>query len=213
MAIEANDVIVFQGDSITDTGRNRGVRDANHPAAMGQGYAFLAAATLLAKYPQHKLKIYNRGVSGDKVFQLANRWQTDTIDLKPTIVSILIGVNDIWHMLAGNYDGTAKVYEDDLHTLIDRTRRELPEARIVLCEPFVTRTGVVNDSWFPEFDVRRAAAKRQAETFNLTWVPFQSMFDAAVKEADPAYWAYDGVHPTLAGHQRMAQAWLRAVDA
>ncbi len=212
MPIQPNDVILFQGDSITDTGRNRGVAEPNHPAALGQGYAFMTASALLAKYPKHNLKIYNRGVSGDKVFQLANRWQKDCIDLKPSLVSILIGVNDIWHKLAGNYDGTVQVYENDLHTLLDRTRRELPDVRLVICEPFVTRTGAVNDRWFPEFDERRAAAKRQAEIFNATFVPFQSLFDEWVKEASPAYWAYDGVHPTLAGHQRMSQAWLKAVE-
>ena len=83
--------------------------------------------------------------------------------------------------------------------------------KLVLCEPFVLRTGAVDARWFPEFDQRRAAAKKQAETFGATWVPFQTMFDLAAPEAQPAYWAHDGVHPTMAGHAKMAIAWLEAI--
>ena len=83
--------------------------------------------------------------------------------------------------------------------------------RIVICEPFVLRCGAVNDGWFPEFDQRRAAAKKLAEGMSLTFVPFQSMFDEAAQKAPPAYWAGDGVHPTLAGHALMAKTWREAV--
>ncbi len=159
--IQPGDVVLFQGDSITDAGRNRGAPDANSFAALGTGYAWLAAAQLLIDRPNDGLKIFNRGVSGNKVFQLADRWQADCLDLKPNVVSILIGVNDIWHTLNGEYDGTVAKYADDYQALVKRTRNALPEVRLVICEPFVLRCGAVNDKWFPEFDEYRAAARRQ----------------------------------------------------
>ncbi len=210
-AIAPGSTILFQGDSITDAGRKRGVRGANNHAALGNGYAFLTAAQLLVDHPQAGYEIYNRGISGNKVFQLADRWQQDCLDINPNVLSILIGVNDIWHHLNGEYDGTVETYRSDYHKLLTETKDVLPNVRLVICEPFVLRTGAVTDKWFPAFDQFRASAKAVAEEFDAVWVPFQSMFDRAVEVAKPGYWARDGVHPSPAGAAMMAQAWLRAV--
>jgi lysophospholipase L1-like esterase len=105
--------ILFQGDSITDAGREKEKELPNNPKSFGSGYAFLAASALLNALPEKNLTIYNRGISGNKVFQLANRWDKDCLDLKPDVLSILIGVNDYWHKRNGNYDGTVEVYESD----------------------------------------------------------------------------------------------------
>lgn len=210
--IDIGGVVLFQGDSITDAGRDRRREDnANDARMMGTGYALLAGSQLLARDRTAELKIYNRGISGNKVFQLAERWDKDCIALKPNVVSILIGVNDIWHKLNGQYDGTIEIYQRDYSALLERTRRELPGVKLVICEPFVLRCGAVTDKWFPEFDGYRAAAKQVATNFDAVFVPFQSMFDEAVKTTAPAYWAADGVHPTMAGASLMAQTWLDAV--
>ncbi|MEW4528112.1 SGNH/GDSL hydrolase family protein [Maioricimonas sp. JC845] len=210
--IGENDVILFQGDSITDAGRDRKTAgQANHQAALGKGYAWMAAAELLTSHPDAGLQIYNRGISGNKVYQLADRWQADCLDLKPNVVSILIGVNDIWHKLNGRYDGTVEVYEKDYRALLERTRKALPDVRLVICEPFVLRCGAVNDSWFPAFDEYRAAAKRVSDAFDATFVPYQTMFDTAVQYAPPEHWAGDGVHPSPYGASLMASFWTNAV--
>ncbi len=210
--IAPGSTILFQGDSITDAGRDRKHNGANVGRGLGDGYPMLIASKLLAEYPQAKLRIYNRGVSGNKVPDLDRRWQADCIDLKPDILSILIGVNDIWHKLNGNYDGTVDSYEAGLHALLKRTREALPDTKIVICEPFVLRCGAVNDKWFPEFDERRAACKRVAGAMRFTWVPFQTMFDEATnEEVPPDYWAGDGVHPSMAGHALMAKTWWNTV--
>jgi lysophospholipase L1-like esterase len=204
--------MLFQGDSITDAGRDRKREgNANDARAMGRGYVFMAASRLLADHAGAGLKIYNRGISGNKVFQLAERWDEDCLALEPDLVSILIGVNDIWHKLNGRYDGTVEVYERDYRALLARTRRALPAVKLVVCEPFVLRCGAVNDEWFPDFDRYRAAARKVAGEFDATFVPFQSMFDRAVEQAPPEYWAADGVHPSIAGAQWMADTWLEAV--
>jgi lysophospholipase L1-like esterase len=178
---------------------------------MGTGYVLLAASQLLDKYSKVKPKIYNRGISGNKVFQLAERWDDDCIALKPGIVSILVGVNDYWHISKHGYDGTVETYEKDYRALLQRTRRELPEATLAVCEPFVLQCGEVDKSWFPAFDGYRAAAKKVAVETKTIFVPFQSVFNKATRRAPAQYWTADGVHPTLAGAHLMAKAWLKAV--
>lgn len=215
--ISRGDVILFQGDSITDAKRSRDPAVAglpNDPSALGTGYASLAAAALLVSQPDAGLKVFNRGISGNKVFQLAERWETDCFALKPDVLSILIGVNDLWHALNPKlaYAGTVEIYERDYHTLVERTRKALPRVKLIICEPFVLRCGAVNDQWFPEFDRYRAAARRVADRHQATFVPFQTMFDEAVKYALPAHWANDGVHPSPAGASLMAYFWLKAVN-
>ena len=210
--IQKESVILFQGDSITDAGRDRNrEQNANDAGALGKGYVYLIAAQLLADQAGNGLKIYNRGNSGNKVFQLADRWDKDCLKLKPDVLSILIGVNDIWHTLNGNYDGTVEKYEKDYRALLSRTLKELPKVQLVICEPFVLRFGAVNDRWFPEFDKYRAVSGKMAKEFDALFVPFQSMFDNAVKQAPPAHWAADGVHPTMAGAYLMGQEWLKVV--
>jgi lysophospholipase L1-like esterase len=209
---ENNSVILFQGDSITDAGRDKKrVNNANEPSALGTGYVFLAAAQLLAEHYEAKPQIFNRGISGNKVYQLAERWDTDCIALKPDVVSILVGVNDYWHTFKHGYEGTVEKYEVDYRTLLKRTRSELPKVTLVVCEPFVLRCGEVSEKWFPEFDRYRAAAKKISTESGATFVPFQAVFDEASKKTPPQYWAADGVHPTMAGAYLMAQAWLEAV--
>jgi lysophospholipase L1-like esterase len=177
--------------------------------ALGDGYAGMIAAQLLGAHPEKSLQCYNRGISGHKVPDLDTRWQGDTIDLKPAVLSILIGVNDMWHMRAGKYDGTVAIYDSGLNALLKRTRDALPETKLVICEPFVLRCGAIDDTWFPEFDERRAVAKAAAKAAGALFVPFQTMFDEALSTSTPAdYWAKDGVHPTMAGHALMAKTWL-----
>lgn len=210
--VKSDAVILFQGDSITDASRSRQQADQpNNQQALGKGYAWLAASQLVIDRPVDKLKIYNRGISGHKVPQLADRWQADCLDLKPDVLSILIGVNDIWHKLNGKYEGTPATYERDYLALVERTLKALPDIKLVICEPFVLRCGAVQDNWFPAFDAYRAAAKKVADTFHSTFVPFQTMFDEAAKIAPPDHWAGDGVHPSASGASLMAHNWLKAV--
>jgi len=208
----SNPVVLFQGDSITDAKRSREEQDqANLAAALGTGYALAAAMDLLANRPGSEMKIYNRGISGNKVFQLAERWQADCLDLKPDLLSILIGVNDFWHVKSGKYDGTREKYETDYRDLLKKTKEALPEVQLVICEPFLLACGAVEAGWIGEFEGYRAAAKKLAKEFEAVFVPFQEMFDKAAKKAPAAYWAADGVHPTPAGSYLMAQEWLKTV--
>lgn len=203
--------ILFQGDSITDCGRNRKVDQPNAGPALGTGYPLLVASEVLDAHPDAGLRFFNRGVSGDKVPDLAKRWDADTIALRPDVLSILIGVNDYWARSKHGYTGTPRDYEEGYDALLARTRAALPQVRLVILEPFVLRFGAVDASWFPEFDERRAIAARVAQRAGATYVALQAMFDDLARKAPPEHWLIDGVHPTPAGHAAIAEQWRRAV--
>jgi len=210
-AIDGGTVLLFQGDSITDCGRDRSIAAANDARALGTGYPLLIAGSLRDRYPERDLQVFNRGVSGNTVDDLHARWTADAIDLKPAVLSILIGVNDKWHTLMGTYKGTAEKYEAGYRALLDATRAALPATHLVVMEPFVLKTGSVTDTWFPDFDNYRAAARRVAEGVKATFVPLHDMLQDLGRKATPAYWAADGVHPTVAGHAAIARQWLDRV--
>ncbi|MGI4750289.1 MAG: SGNH/GDSL hydrolase family protein [Janthinobacterium lividum] len=212
LAIGTNNTILFQGDSITDAGRKKDDMNPNNPNALGSGYAMAAAAELLFKYPEKNLKIYNTGISGNKVYQLAERWDTDCLNLKPDILSILIGVNDYWHKHDGKYNGTIEIFRNDYKALLERTKKALPNVKLVIAEPFaVPDVKAVDKTWYPEFPEYQQASREMAQAFDAVFIPLQSVFDKAVKSAPGSYWTADGVHPTLAGAQLMAHTWMEVL--
>jgi lysophospholipase L1-like esterase len=210
--LKNDDIILFQGDSITDAGRNKTDIKANAISYWGSGYALIAGSHLLKTYPAKNLQIFNTGISGNKVYQLADRWDKDCLAIKPTVLSILVGVNDFWHTLTNGYTGTIDTYRDDYKKLLDRTKQALPDVKLIIGEPFaVLGVKAVTDAWYPKFNEFRQAAKEIADTYQATFIPYQSVFDEAIKQAKGSYWTADGVHPSAAGVTLMAEAWLETV--
>ena len=202
--------ILFQGDSITDCGRVR-ENAQNLSQAMGPGYPALVAARIKNDDWSKKYNFINRGVSGDRVVDLYARWKRDALNLRPDVISILIGVNDTWHEF-GAHNGVeperyAKVYRE----LLAWTKSALPDCKIVLCEPFVSVFSAVTEEWLPEINERRRIVKELADEFGALFIPFQSILDEAIAKSSPELILMDGVHPRLAGHQVMADAWVKAV--
>jgi lysophospholipase L1-like esterase len=205
--------ILFQGDSITDGNRGRN-NDPNH--ILGHGYAFLIAARFGAQYPERGLTFINRGISGNKVPDLAARWRKDTVDLKPDVVSVLIGVNDIWHTLNAGQAVSAEKYEAGYDQLLADTVTALPKAKLVLCEPFILPGNATKgqwELWLAHAKQFQAIVEKLGAKYHAPVVRFQKVFDDAVKRAPAEYWIWDGVHPTCAGHQLMADEWARTVSA
>jgi len=201
--------ILFQGDSITDAGRARDQYYANSSRGMGQGYVYQAAAKLVADNPTGDYQIYNRGIGGHKVHQLAARWKDDALMIEPDVLSILIGINDYWHMVNGNYDGTVERYEIDYRDLLSRTKKELPSVKLIICEPFAVWGGsAITDRWKKELPGYQKSATKLAKEFNASFVPFQNVFNEALKQAPASVWCPDGVHPSPAGANLMATAWI-----
>jgi len=190
--------ILFQGDSITDGNRGRSA-DPNH--ILGHGYVFITAARHGAAFPDRKLDFMNRGISGNTVLDLEKRWQKDTLDLKPDVLSILIGVNDDGRGIALHQ------YEQVYDKLITDAKAANPKLKLVLCEPFVKPVGTISES----IRKRQGIVARLAQKHGAALVHFQRIFDEAAKRAPADYWIWDRVHPTYRGHQLMADEWERVV--
>lgn len=205
--------ILFQGDSITDGGRNRGRYYANDSGGMGGGYVNMLVGQLLKEHAGKDLKIYNRGISGHKVFQLRDRWNEDCLHLEPDVLSVMIGVNDFWHTLTSGYDGTVEVYKNDLIALLERTKKAQPNIKLIIGEPFAVKGGrAVSDFFNGTFDEYRFASKAVAEQFGAAFIPYHAIFEDAAKVGGAKHWCPDGVHPSLAGCALMAEAWMTAFD-
>lgn len=201
--------VLFQGDSITDA-----IRSRDSDEYRGSGYATLVSARLSCDNPG-EFEFINRGVSGDKILQILARIKADIINLKPDIMSILVGVNDVWHGLARNEGTDAELYEHSYNFLIDEVQRALPNTKIMILEPYVCRGEATADN-FEEFHrevlSRAAAAKRVAEKHGLKFVPLQKVFDDAEKKYPSQKWLIDGVHPAAAGHELIAREWISAYN-
>lgn len=204
--------VLFQGDSITDAGRDRSNYYANAAPGMGGGYVRHIVTHLLGKNPDNRYRFYNRGISANKVFQLSNRWGDDCLNLRPDVLSILIGVNDFWHTLTRNYEGTVDVYEADYRQLLDRTLAEMPDVKIIIGEPFAVKGGSAIDHRWEAFQAYREAAGRIAADYDAVFVPYDAVFAAALKQAPEDYWCPDGVHPSMAGCYLMKEAWLAGFE-
>lgn len=201
--------ILFQGDSITDSDRTRERRDEY----VGNGYPLLVKSALGLEFPDRD-SFYNRGESGNRIVNLYSRIKRDIINLKPDVMSILIGVNDVWHEFEESPNGVDadkfyKIYD----MLIEEVLEALPSIKIMIMEPFVLR-GLGTEAHWDEFDrevKKRAEMSRKiAEKYNLTFVPLQAGFDELSKKAPNGFWLMDGVHPNPAGHEFIKEQWLKA---
>ncbi|WP_163859511.1 SGNH/GDSL hydrolase family protein [Paenibacillus elgii] len=205
--IEDGAVVLFQGDSITDCGRNR-----EAGSDLGRGYALIASALFASKYPEKQVQFINRGISGNRVKDLQQRWQEDCLDLKPTWVSIYIGINDTWRRYDRNDPTSVEAFAEGYRDLIVRTKETL-DAKLILVEPFVLPVPEDRKRWREDLDPKINAVRELAREFETLYVPLDGLFAAASSKAPSAYWAPDGVHPSPAGHALIANAWLEAVQA
>lgn len=200
-----NDVVLFQGDSITDA-----LRDRQDDRSLGFGYAAMAAAWFSALYPEKRVTFLNRGISGNRVKDLVARWEEDSIALKPDWVSILIGINDCWRRYDSNDPTSVEEYKSGYRRILTEVR-EKTNAGLILCEPFVLPVPADRLEWRVDLDPKIQAVRELAREFDAYYVPFDGLFAQAATRTAPEYWAEDGVHPTLAGHALMARAWLQTV--
>lgn len=198
---------LFQGDSITDCGRG----DYGNPYATGCGYPRLLEADLMAQ--DGDCEVMNCGISGNRVVDLLARWKRDCLNLKPDVITILIGVNDVWHEF-GNHDGVSVLlFEEVYRILLRETFAALPQTRLILMGAYVMPGPATTPDWdvfSGEVAARREVTRKLAEEFGLTYVDLQEAFDEAQKKFPVQRWTGDGVHPTAAGHEVIAVAWKKA---
>jgi len=162
------------------------------------------------------MTFYNRGISGNKINDLAKRWQAETLDLKPEVLSILIGINDSSSAVFQREPIiTVEKYEEEYKSLIEQTKAKFPDIVFVLCEPFIQPVGKVKENWdayHADIVQRQAVVRKLAVQYNAVFVGFQQVFDKACEKAPADYWNWDGVHPTVPGHELMAREWIKQVD-
>ena len=202
--------ILFQGDSITDADR---IRD--NITDMGLGYALLVKAELGFENPS-KYEFINKGIGGNRIVDVYARIKDEIIELKPDVMSLLVGVNDVWHDLHEIPNGIDsekfyKIYK----MLVSEIKEALPDIKIMIMEPYVLKgTGTeAHWEWFrEEVEKRAAVARRIAEEYGLIFIPLQKKLDDAEKVAPCEYWLRDGVHPTAMGHELIKREWIKAFN-
>lgn len=207
--------ILFQGDSITDCGRERG-----NDTHVGTGYALLVKSQLGFESPG-EYEFYNRGISGNRIVDLYARIKSDIINIAPDYISILIGVNDVWHEFSGNNGVDAEKYEKIYCMLIEEIKEALPDVKIMIIEPFCLRGSATENTeeqpnkwnvFDDEVKKRAEKAKRVAEKYNLIYVELQNLLGKAAEIVDNNYWLADGVHPTTMGHELLKREWIKAFN-
>ena len=201
--------MLFIGDSITEMNRGLDENDRNH--YLGHSFVFLLASRLAVDRPEAQLDFYNRGISGNTVADLRNRWQEDAIDIDPDVLTVLIGVND------GGRDVPPEEYEADYHHILKKSRDANPELKLILMDPFVLQAGGLRgegawNCWQNITAAYREIVARLATEFDALHIQLQDVFDAAAQAVHASHWLWDGIHPLPQGHELIAH-WLMAVNA
>lgn len=204
--------ILFQGDSITDAGRSR-----ENNEMVGVGYPILVKSELGYSELEKGHEFINRGISGNRVVDVYARMKKDIINLKPDVMSILIGVNDVWHELQESPNGVSdekfyKIYS----MLISEIKEALPEIKIMILEPFVLKASATEENWDyfkTEVTKRAKTAKRVAEENNIPFIPLQEGFNKLCEKVEASVLLGDGVHPTCMGHTYIKDEWMKAYKA
>lgn len=197
--------ILFQGDSITDAGRER-----SDPHQLGGGYPKFAAELIRSRFPGRDFEFLNLGISGNRSCDLVARWQSDCIDLQPDVVSILIGINDTWRAFDSNSPTSAQTYEDNFRRLLEDIKAHT-SAKILIMEPFLLHNSPEKDAWREDLNPKIMAARRLAREYADAYLPLDGLFAAASVRHEPSYWAADGVHPTEAGARFIAEYYADAI--
>ena len=202
--------ILFQGDSITDGNRLKDNDwDLNHQ--MGHGYAYIVNGTLGAKYPEKNLKFINKGISGNKASDLYARWIEDAINIKPDILSVLVGINDCEQFRLCGCSSDSVRFEKTYRLMLDDMLKYNPDVKIVLMEPFGLPVGERKDNFSEMYAILKGyqdATKRVAEDYGAIFIPLQEKFNDLSAKYSPDYWSWDGIHPTVCGHQIVADEWM-----
>jgi lysophospholipase L1-like esterase len=206
MRFSAGQRVVFIGDSITDCGR----RDVSAP--YGDGYVDLVRSMVTARYPELGLTWINRGIGGDTVRDLAARWDADAIGSAPDWLSVMIGINDVWHAFGSQPDRAVPIdeYATTLRALLQRAV-DRTGCRLIIAEPYLIEPDRAQPQR-AETDRYCLVAREIATEFGAISVRTQDAFDDVLKSTPPVDWADDRVHPNRPGHAVIAQAFLRAIE-
>ncbi|AEN14238.1 MULTISPECIES: SGNH/GDSL hydrolase family protein [unclassified Streptomyces] len=210
LTLRGVETVLFQGDSITEGGR---LSDPRKP--LGNGYPSMVADLVRGGRSGSGITFVNRAVGGDRVADLRDRWQADTLGVEPApdVVSVLVGVNDTWFHYEAGETTSPRAYEDGYRDLLAQVRDRL-DAQLVLVEPFLVPVTAEQWTWREDLDPRIHAVRRLAEEFDAALLAADGLLNQAARAAGgPEHIAGDGIHPTPLGHTLLAQAWLALTKA
>lgn len=196
--------IVFIGDSITDAGRR------TDPEGLGFGFVRLVAQTLALRGDRRE--VVNRGIGGDRIGDLRDRWGADVMDLAPSTLSVYVGVNDTWRRFDQGDSTDAQHFEQVYRALLERAVAA-HSPRLVLVEPFLTPVAEEQHEWLDDLAGKRDAVANLASEFGAAFVPLHRILTTAAAHHGAAEIAADGVHPTPLGAELIAEAWEAADGA
>ena len=198
--------LLFIGDSITDMCRDY---ERHNPYNMGFGYVFLIEAALSKRYPG-KYDVINRGISGNRIVDVYQRIKMDCWNLEPDMITILIGTNDVWHEVMRSNGVEKDRFERFYDMLIEDTRKALPNVKISVMGAFLLEGTATTEQMDRLSEIKDYAkiAKAVAERHNCPYIELQAHFDKAAQNVSPEYYLFDGIHPTVAGAQIIADQWL-----
>ncbi|WP_338554944.1 SGNH/GDSL hydrolase family protein [Paenibacillus sp. KS-LC4] len=213
MKLERGQKLLFIGDSITDCDRNKQDGEGLF-GALGKGYVAQVDALLQAVYPELGIRVVNMGTSGHTVRDLKARWQEDVTDKKPDVLSIMIGINDVWRQydtpFIKEWHIYLEEYEQTLRELVARAK-PIAESGIVLMTPFFLESNE-QDAMRRTMDEYGAVVRRIADETGCLFIDTQAAFNKVLAHLYSATLAWDRVHPTAAGHMVLARAFLQAMD-
>ncbi len=197
--------ILFQGDSVTDAGRDR-----SNYHDLGEGYPKYAAAMLQDAFPAVDFEFIDLGIGGNRTESLVARLESDFIDIQPDIVSIMIGINDVWHRHSHGIMTTDEDIERNYRAVLEAIKART-NARILIIQPLLMESANPNVAEFrEELTAAQAIVKRLADEYADAYLPLDEILNAETKEA-PAYYTADGIHPTPNGACYIGEAYLKAI--
>ena len=198
--------IVFQGDSITDAGR-----DKRNYHSMGNGYPKYAAAMIREKFPDADIEIINQGISGNRTDQLFDRLYPDAIAFEPDVVSILIGINDIWHRHGANrIETTDEQVATNYRAILTRLKKQT-NAKIIMLSPFLL-DNEEKEAWRVELESILPIIRSLADEFADAYIPLDELFAQALKtQPEPKFYSADGVHPNANGAEFIGKHYFEAI--
>ena len=196
--------ILFQGDSITDTGRNY-----DDVKSLGNGYPKYVAELLCETYLDKGFEFINKGIGGHQTKDLLARWQEEAVDLAPDIMTLLVGINDTWHHAEKGDFISNELFEANYRSLLEQMKKGT-DAKIIIMEPYVIDVGLHED-FHPDMDEKIRIIRRLAREYAYEYIPLDGLFASASITEEPSFWSEDGVHPTEEGHKLIADYCYNAI--
>ena len=203
--LKKGQTLLFQGDSITDCGRDR-----SNINSLGNGYAAKVAKMYDLLFPDNDIRFINKGISGNRAKDLVARYDEDFKDINPDFISILIGVNDTWRRYDSNDPTSTESYKESFRTLLAKIKKDMPNTKILILEPFVLYSLTDRKKWREDLDPKIDVARELAKEYADYYLPLDGILARAeVEEYDCKEIAEDGVHPTEIGHSIIAREYMK----